>query len=348
MNIKLTHILTFNFFLSLLVTNLGQAPINDFCENATVLCFKENNEGTNYFATKTNCNNCSDWDSIHNCFEINNSVWYRFMTNNQGGSAQLNIAEIFCSGDTNNLFGNELEAVVIKADTPCDYSSYEYVSNCTSGSNEFTIDLYGLIENQTYFVLIDGGTENSGTMASFASCNYVITIDGEAVNPNINAGDDIYADINSPISLNGQGQGAPSWFPITGLSNPNSYDPTVDIDISTAFQLTLTQSNNCSYTDVVNVYIQKPLSVYNLITPNNDGYNDVWIVENIESYPSCKVSVFSSWGQRIYYSIGYPDNNRWDGTNNGKDIPAGVYYYTIETGSKNNSFNYSGSIYLLK
>ena len=44
------------------------------------------------------------------------------------------------------------------------------------------------------------------------------------------------------------------------------------------------------------VYVQVPLEVFNTITPNGDGFNDTWKINNIESYPYCKISVFSRWG----------------------------------------------------
>ncbi|NOZ46813.1 MAG: gliding motility-associated C-terminal domain-containing protein, partial [Chlorobi bacterium] len=38
--------------------------------------------------------------------------------------------------------------------------------------------------------------------------------------------------------------------------------------------------------------------------------------------------VFNRWGERIFYSKGYDEP--WDGkTKNGKDLPAGTYYYII-------------------
>ena len=96
------------------------------------------------------------------------------------------------------------------------------------------------------------------------------------------------------------------------------------------------------------VYVQVPLEVFNTITPNGDGFNDAWKIGNIESYPLCKISVFSRWGQRLYYNIGYPETKQWDGTYNGNELPSGTYYYVIETGSNIGESTYSGYINLVR
>ena len=88
--------------------------------------------------------------------------------------------------------------------------------------------------------------------------------------------------------------------------------------------------------------------MFNTITPNGDGFNDQWVIKNIESYPLCKVSVFSRWGQRVFYNIGYPDSRKWDGTYNGQNLPTDTYYYTINTGSVIGESTYSGYINLIR
>lgn len=68
-------------------------------------------------------------------------------------------------------------------------------------------------------------------------------------------------------------------------------------------------------------------------SPNADGINDTWVVENIEDYPNAKVSVFNRWGIKVFEAVGY--NNDWNGTSTegggSKQLPAGAYLYVIET-----------------
>jgi len=70
--------------------------------------------------------------------------------------------------------------------------------------------------------------------------------------------------------------------------------------------------------------------IYDAFSPNADGRNDLWNIGNIGLYPDCKVIVFNTWGNKVFSSDGYTEP--WDGKYNGKDLPAGTYYYTIDLG----------------
>ena len=68
------------------------------------------------------------------------------------------------------------------------------------------------------------------------------------------------------------------------------------------------------------------------ITPNGDHVNDTWQIENSEDYPNIEVFIYNRWGSLIFESKGYL--TPWDGTYNGKPVPAGSYYYLIKTNYK--------------
>ncbi|GAB3304020.1 hypothetical protein GCM10027511_16700 [Hymenobacter humi] len=63
------------------------------------------------------------------------------------------------------------------------------------------------------------------------------------------------------------------------------------------------------------------LFFYNIITPNADGRNDVFTIENVERHPGTALTVFNRWGQQIYHSPDY--RNTYGGEGQGP----GVYYY---------------------
>ena len=69
------------------------------------------------------------------------------------------------------------------------------------------------------------------------------------------------------------------------------------------------------------------LFIPTVFTPNADGINDRWVIENIEVYPNCLMQIFNKWGNLIYESKGYTDS--WDGTYNGSELPNGTYYYVL-------------------
>ena len=81
----------------------------------------------------------------------------------------------------------------------------------------------------------------------------------------------------------------------------------------------------------------------NAITPNGDGENDVWEIEDIESYPDATVFVYDQTGQPVFSSKG--GYRPWDGSNNGKELPMGTYYYVINL--NDGSAIYNGAITII-
>ena len=98
------------------------------------------------------------------------------------------------------------------------------------------------------------------------------------------------------------------------------------------YMLTITDANNCSFI----YYVDLPeaeycVTVYNTITPNNDGANDTWIVENIQQFEFNEVWIYNRVGNEVFHTESY--ENDWGGTFNGKDLPEATYYYIIELGN---------------
>jgi gliding motility-associated-like protein len=67
--------------------------------------------------------------------------------------------------------------------------------------------------------------------------------------------------------------------------------------------------------------------VKNFFSPNGDGSNDTWVIDDILDNPINEVKVFSQNGTMIFSQRNY--DNTWDGTYNGETIPPGTYYYEI-------------------
>ncbi len=72
-------------------------------------------------------------------------------------------------------------------------------------------------------------------------------------------------------------------------------------------------------------------------SPNNDGINDYFVIENAGNL-QIHLEVFNRWGNRIYRSANY--KNEWNGKTTegihiGDDVPVGTYYYIIKVDGKN-------------
>ena len=76
--------------------------------------------------------------------------------------------------------------------------------------------------------------------------------------------------------------------------------------------------------------VKAVLEPNNVLTPNSDEKNDVWVVKNIENYPDNTVSIFDSTGRILYFKKGY--NNDWDGRINNSPLVENTYYYIINPG----------------
>ena len=56
--------------------------------------------------------------------------------------------------------------------------------------------------------------------------------------------------------------------------------------------------------------------------------NDKWEIEFLSMYPNHRIQIFNRYGQVIIDTKNY--STPWDGTNKGKPLPSGTYYYIID------------------
>jgi gliding motility-associated-like protein len=120
------------------------------------------------------------------------------------------------------------------------------------------------------------------------------------------------------------------WSPPTYLNNVNIAAPTaVNVQDDITYTLVVTGRGGCTAPpDKMFVKVLKAPQVPNTFTPNNDGINDFWKIEYLDTYPNNRVQVFTRTGQLVFESKGY--KTPWNGTLNGKPLPVDTYYYIIE------------------
>ncbi|WP_457617911.1 T9SS type B sorting domain-containing protein [Lutibacter sp.] len=65
-------------------------------------------------------------------------------------------------------------------------------------------------------------------------------------------------------------------------------------------------------------------------TPNNDGYNDTWLVLGVNEnfYANSNIYIFDRFGKLITQID--PKSNGWDGIFNGRQLPATDYWFSVE------------------
>ncbi|MEJ8800611.1 Ig-like domain-containing protein [Pontibacter sp. H249] len=162
--------------------------------------------------------------------------------------------------------------------------------------------------------------------------------------PNVNAGTDVTVVKGRSAELRATGGIKYTWSPAVTLSNPNVANPTANPDATTTYTVTVETEGGCTFTDQVTVTVLPFVSVPNTFTPNRDGINDTWEIENIEKYPNCKVQVFNQWGNQVFISEGY--KQPWNGLHQGEELPIATYYYIIQL--DNTEKPLSGSVTIVK
>ncbi|MBO6518034.1 MAG: DUF2341 domain-containing protein [Bacteroidia bacterium] len=145
------------------------------------------------------------------------------------------------------------------------------------------------------------------------------------------ANDDLQASLGIGTQLEARGSVDYHWQPEAFLSDPYIANPIATVTENTLFVVTGTDYYGCQSSDSVWVMVNEDYTVTpaNVITPDNNNENDVWVVQNLENYPVNEVSIFDRWGREVYTTKGY--NNDWGATGeNGKLLMDGTYYYVLE------------------
>lgn len=230
-------------------------------------------------------------------------------------------------------------------------------------ANRFSWSPTSSLINPTSLNPIAGPTRNT---------NYVLTVnydtgclksvrDTATVNVvplfTVNAGRDTFAVVNQPLQLNATVNDASgkrfTWFPTTGLSNPNISNPVGTYNGSVQvinYLVTATTPENCISTDSVRVrvFLSDPeIFVPTGFTPNNDGRNETIkpICVGITSLDY--FNIYNRLGQLIFTTnqIG----KGWDGTFAGINQQAGTYVYMVKaTDYLGKSITKQGTIVLIR
>ena len=86
------------------------------------------------------------------------------------------------------------------------------------------------------------------------------------------------------------------------------------------------------YSDIFSL-TYPPLFIPNVFTPNNDGKNDRWLIENIYRFDNASVYIINRWGMLVFQQENFEGS--WDGQSNvatlsgNGSLPEGVYFYSL-------------------
>lgn len=113
---------------------------------------------------------------------------------------------------------------------------------------------------------------------------------------------------------------------------------TYSVMVIAQYTATSTNIDTVSITNLVVSGSSEPcsVSIFNGISPNGDGNNDVFIIDNIDGFPNNRVEIYNRWGQKLFEASKYNNADiAWKGTikNSAEIAPAGTYFYIIDLGN---------------
>jgi gliding motility-associated-like protein len=114
----------------------------------------------------------------------------------------------------------------------------------------------------------------------------------------------------------------------------------------------VTDTNNCVNLDSSYILVENSSECFlipEVVTPNNDGKNDVWHIQGLDPSLSHSIEIFNRWGNRIFNKTEF--ENDWDCRSNcgiiidekNGLVPTGTYFYILKTGGPIGAV-YTGSI----
>lgn len=139
-------------------------------------------------------------------------------------------------------------------------------------------------------------------------------------------------------------------FKIDPLTGELSSIRTFDYEAQTNYEVTVEVTDAGGLKDTATMLVEildqveGTLPAAGYFSPNGDGRNDEWRIQNVELYSNFSLKIFSANGGLVYEKAANYTND-WDGTTNGSELPEGIYYYFLED-TTNPAQNFKGVITL--
>ena len=144
-----------------------------------------------------------------------------------------------------------------------------------------------------------------------------------------------------------------TWTPADGVNNTQIPEPVLEPTQSTTYYLEITDLFGCTATDSIRINVVDPSSLEcsaflpNAFTPNYDGLNDFFGIDNPYALPDfIALEIFDRWGNRLFFTS--DPFLKWDGTFRGVEVNPGVYLYKVNYRCGTEEKQQIGQVTLLK
>jgi gliding motility-associated-like protein len=175
---------------------------------------------------------------------------------------------------------------------------------------------------------------SSGTCSNTATGTQTINFNPIPSAPLVSA-DTAYCEkeTKTAMSATASAGGTITWFSNSNLTNQlatgTNLSPETTVG-TTSYYVVQTINSCTSPASVITIVINScDLVIPTAFTPDQDGVNDTWKIENLNDfYPNCNVKIYNRWGNLVFESTGYKDE--WKGDFKGENLPVGSYFYIID------------------
>jgi len=149
------------------------------------------------------------------------------------------------------------------------------------------------------------------------------------------------------VQLQASGAGYYTWPGSRWLNNDRIADPVASPRTTYTYTVVGANEYGCTDTATATVTVQDRLFVPSAFSPNGDGRNDLFRIENFGYQKIEAFRVFNRWGQLVFETQNGLQG--WDGTSKGKQADAATYYYLIEVRTEDNELKmFRGDVTLVR
>jgi gliding motility-associated-like protein len=257
--------------------------------------------------------------------------------------------QIICQGDFILVGSNIYSTTGIYSDTLITYLSCDSVvtTNLTVNPTKLTFLNPSICQGENFKVGINTYFETgiyTNSLTCNAGCDSII-ITNLKVNPSpiVNLGIDTSICIGTSLFLNA------SYPNINYLWQDGSTTPTYNVTQQGLYWVKVTL-DSCSSMDSIYIYtIVCPaiLELPNIISPNNDGSNDIFLPLQSKNIEKMNTQLFNRWGNLVFET----DNLQieWNGKSKGQLVADGVYFWIVNyTDTNGKEGMMKGSVTVMK
>lgn len=117
---------------------------------------------------------------------------------------------------------------------------------------------------------------------------------------------------------------------------------TISPDSTMTIFLYTSNDRGCEDSVSITITVMSEIRIPDIVTPNDDGFNDLWLIGGIDHFKFANIKIYNRWGNLVYYNDGTPYMEEpWDGKCHSTELPTGIYYYVIDLNIKNTVTNTS-------